>query len=64
MEEKNIIITIENYNGQNIRFIASANARVQIITSSEGSKITDFDIDVRDDNILIEKEDLINELYR
>ena len=58
MEEKNIIITIENYNGQNIRFTASANARVQILTSIEGSKVTDFDIDVRDDNILIEKEDI------
>ena len=58
MEEKNIIITIENYNGQNIKFTASANARVQILTSIEGSKVTDFDIDVRDEDILIEKEDI------
>lgn len=57
MEEKPITIIIDNYCGQKITFTASKDARVETLLSIDGSKVVGFDIDVRDDDILIEKED-------
>lgn len=59
MEENPITITIDNYCGQKITFTASKDARVETLLSIDGAKVVGFDIDVRDDDILIEKEDLI-----
>lgn len=58
MEENPITIIIDNYCGQKITFTASKDARVETLLSIDGSKVVGFDIDVRDDDILIEKEDL------
>jgi len=58
MEENPITITIDNYCGQKITFTASKDARVETLLSIDGAKVVGFDIDVRDDDILIEKEDL------
>lgn len=58
MEENPITITIDNYCGQKIIFTASKDARVETLVSIDGSKVVGFDIDVRDDDILIEEEDL------
>ena len=37
---------------------ASKDARVETLLSIDGAKVVGFDIDVRDDDILIEKEDI------
>ena len=58
MEENPITITIDNYCGQKITFTASKDARVETLLSIDGAKVVGFDIDVRDDDILIEKEDI------
>lgn len=58
MEENPITITIDNYCGQKITFTASKDARVETLLSIDGAKVVGFDIDVRDDDILVEKEDL------
>lgn len=58
MEENPITITIDNYCGQKITFTASKDARVETLVSIDGAKVVGFDIDVRDDDILIEEEDL------
>ena len=58
MEENPITITIDNYCGQKITFTASKDARVETLLSIDGAKVVGFDIDVKDDDILIEKEDL------
>jgi hypothetical protein len=58
MEENPITITIDNYCGQKITFTASKDARVETLVSIDGAKVVGFDIDVRDDDILIEKEDI------
>lgn len=58
MEENPITITIDNYCGQKITFTASKDARVETLLSIDGAKVVGFDIDVRDDDILVEKEDI------
>ena len=58
MDKDLITITINNYCGQKITFTASKYARIETLLSIDGSKVVGFDIDVRDDDILIEKEDL------
>ena len=58
MEEKPITIIIDNYCGQKITFTTSKDARIETLLSIDGSKVVGFDIDVRDDDILIEKEDI------
>ena len=59
MEEKPITIIIDNYCGQKITFTASKDARIETLLSIDGSKVVGFDIDVRDEDILVEKEDII-----
>lgn len=58
MEENPITIIIDNYCGQKITFTASKDARVETLLSIDGAKVVGFDIDVRDDDILVEKEDI------
>lgn len=58
MDKNSIKITIDNYCGQKITFTASKDARIETLLSIDGSKVVGFDIDVRDDDILIEKEDI------
>lgn len=58
MEENPITIIIDNYCGQKITFTASKDARVETLLSIDGSKVVGFDIDVRDNDILVEKEDI------
>lgn len=58
MDKKSITITIDNYCGQKITFTASKDARVETLLSIDGSKVVGFDIDVRDEDILVEKEDI------
>ena len=58
MEENPITIIIDNYCGQKITFTTSKDARIETLLSIDGSKVVGFDIDVRDDDILIEKEDI------
>lgn len=58
MDKNSITITIDNYCGQKITFTASKDARIETLLSIDGSKVVGFDIDVRDDDILIEKEDI------
>lgn len=58
MEENPITIIIDNYCGQKITFTASKDARVETLLSIDNSKVVGFDIDVRDDDILVEKEDI------
>lgn len=58
MDKNSITITIDNYCGQKITFTASKDARVETLLSINDSKVVGFDIDVRDEDILIEKEDI------
>lgn len=57
----NITITIENFYGQKITFILSADADVETSFWFDDSlkRITDIYIKATDKDILIEKEDLI-----
>ena len=58
MDKNSITITIDNYCGQKITFTASQDARIETLLSIDGSKVVGFDIDVRDEDILIKKEDI------
>lgn len=58
MDKNSITITIDNYCGQKITFTTSKDARIETLLSIDGSKVVGFDIDVRDDDILVEKEDI------
>ena len=58
MDKNSITITIDNYCGQKITFTASKDAKIETLLSIDGSKVVGFDIDVRDEDILIKKEDL------
>lgn len=60
MEEKNIIITVENYKGQKIVYTMPANATVESMVEFDATTMTAnrINIDARADEILIEKEDI------
>ena len=58
MDKNSITITIDNYCGQKITFTASKDAKIETLLSIDGSKVVGFDIDVRDEDILIKKEDI------
>ena len=58
MDKNSITITIDNYCGQKITFTASKDARIETLLSVNGAKVVGLDIDVRDDDILIKKEDI------
>lgn len=58
MEKNSITITIDNYCGQRITFTMSEDAEIETLVDIEGSTVVGFDIHVKDNDILIEKEDL------
>ena len=58
MEEKPIIITIENYCGQCVTFTMSAEAEIESTLCIIDDKVTEMHINAYDNDILIEKEDL------
>lgn len=61
MEEKNIIITIENYKGQKIVYTMPADATIESMIEFDTytMKTDRVRIDAKADEILVEKEDLI-----
>lgn len=61
MEENPIKITIENYCGQRITFTMSEDAEIESLfeLDTNSIKITHVSINAYDDDILIEKEDII-----
>ena len=62
MEEKPIIIKIENYNNEKITFTMPSNATIESMfeMNSRTFKVDRVFIDAQADNIEIEKEDLTN----
>lgn len=60
MEEKDIIITIENYKGRKIVYTMPANATVESMIEFDTvtEKVDRIRIDARADEILIDKEDI------
>lgn len=58
MDKNLITIIIDNYCGQKITFTMSEDATIETLLDIEGSMVVGFDIHVKDNDILIEKEDL------
>ena len=66
MEEKNIIITIENYRGQKFTFIIPPDASIELMKETtieaiftNDALLSGFNVDVRGSDIKMIQEDLI-----
>lgn len=61
MEEKPIKIIIENYYNQKITYTMSSKAKISTMINFSQSdlKIKSINVDVHDEDILMEKEDII-----